>query len=192
MKTTRFLSLLCVSLAMFALPAAAQTTPANAGICDPLADATPGLQGLCVAMCEAQACEAEFDTNTGEVVFNPSCSPASDELLANYNRLADFEKKDPDPSMPCVKVACPCWTQAELEDIGGVGTDSCIGGENWTYLQSGTVDKGVWEYAIASGNACASSEAGFSGSRSVSGLSADKYGTCLKTITDACTARGLK
>lgn len=194
MKTTRFSGLVCVALAMFALPAAAQapgqSTPATMGLCDGLADATPGLQGLCVAMCEAQACEAEINPDTGEVEFGPSCQPSSDKLLANYNKRAG----PADPPMPCVKVACPCWTQAELEDIGGIGEDICIGvigeegREDWAFFQAGAADRGVREYAVASGLACASNDAGFSGSRFVGGLSADEYGVCVKTVADKCTA----
>ena len=191
MKTTCLSGLVCVALAIFALPAAAQapgqSTPATMGLCDGLADATPGLQGLCVAMCEAQACEAEINPDTYEVEFGPSCKPSSEQLLANYNKRMG----PADPPMPCVKVACPCWTQAELEDIGGIGIDSCIGGENWMYLQSGAADRGVWEYATASGGACASNVAGLSQSRFVRGLSADEFAVCLKTVTDQCTARGL-
>jgi hypothetical protein len=191
MKTTGFSGLVCVALAMFALPATAQTpdgmTPAIEGMCDVLADATPGLYGLCVGMCEAQDCEAELSPSTEEVEFSPSCNPSSERLLANYIRLAG----PLDPPMPCVKVACPCWTQAELEDIGGIGADSCIGGEDWMYLQSGAADRGVGEYATASYLSCTSNEAGFSQGRFVRGLSADEYGACLKTVTDQCTAREL-
>ncbi len=203
MKTTRFLGLLCVSLAMFALPATAQaagqSTPATMGLCDDLADATPGLQGLCVAMCEAQACEPEISPD-GTVDFGASCGPSAPQLLENYNEIVkrNVEKAAAedrvDPSMPCVKVACPCWTEAELEDIGGAENDQCIGvvsvidGEGWAYLQAGATDRGVREYANASYGECASNEAGFSGNRSVRGLSADAYGACLKTVTDKCTA----
>jgi hypothetical protein len=191
MKMARFSGLMCVALALYALPAAAQapgqSTPANEGMCDVLTDATPGLYGLCVGMCEAQACEAELNPYTGEVDFDPSCKPSSQQLLDNYKKLAG----PADPPMPCVKVACPCWTQAELEDIGGIGNDSCIGGEDWMYLQSGAADRGVREYATASYLSCTSNEAGFSQSRFVGGLSADVYGVCLETVTDQCTARGL-
>ncbi|MBE9556566.1 MAG: hypothetical protein IMF08_06890 [Proteobacteria bacterium] len=201
-KATRFLGLVCVALAMFALPAAAQSasqsTPATTGLCDGLADATPGLQGLCVAMCEAQACEAEIHPITGEVEFGPSCEPSAENLLANYNKRA----APVDPPMPCVKVACPCWTQAELEDIGGGKADKCIGGPeiggpdeeqnlDWAFLQAGAVDRGVRELAIASGLACASNEAGFSQSRFIRDLSADAYAVCVKTIADVCTARDI-
>lgn len=159
MKTIRYLGLLCVSLAMFAL-AAGGTTPANAGaLCDPLADATPGLQGLCVAMCEAQGCEAEYDTNTGEVVFNPSCSPSSDELLENYIAIAGPD----DPIMPCVQVACPCWTETELDDIAERSRAFCMVGKDFSGLFGASADSRGDEHAIVSdddkdGRVCSSKE----------------------------------
>lgn len=108
-------------------------------MCDDLADKTPGLQGLCVAMCEAQACEAEINEWTGEVDFGPGCNPSSDELLANYNNL----KTRDDPDMPCVKqMPCPCWSEEEIAEIAGPNA-TCIGdGETWGYLQG---NGGGWQ-----------------------------------------------
>lgn len=78
------------------------TTPANEGICDGLkTNATPGLYGLCVAYCEAQ----DLDTFEKE--------PVNSKILANYNK----KKQAGDPDMPCVKIPCPCWTDAELASI---------------------------------------------------------------------------
>ena len=191
MKTTGFSGLLCVALAMFALPAAAQaagqSTPATSGLCDELADATPGLQGLCVAMCEAQTCEAKINA-AGEVEFGPNCGPSAPQLLANYDRLAG----PADPPMPCVN-ACPCWTRAELENIGGSEFDSCTNENAVMYLQGGQADRGVTEYAglWENGSTCISNEAGFSRIRDVRGLGVDAYAGCLKTLTDLCTAREL-
>jgi hypothetical protein len=54
-----------------------------------------------VAYCEAQ----DLDTFDKE--------PASSKILANYNN----KKQAGDPAMPCVKVPCPCWTDAELASI---------------------------------------------------------------------------
>lgn len=77
-------------------------TPANEGVCDGLkTNATPGLYGLCVAYCEAQ----DLDTFDKE--------PANTKILANYNK----KKQVGDPDMPCLKVPCPCWTDAELASI---------------------------------------------------------------------------
>jgi len=77
-------------------------TPANEGVCDVLQGGTPGLYGLCVAYCEAQ----DLD-----LVGNKE--PPNNKILANYRK-----KMQPgDPDMPCVKVPCPCWTEAELAAI---------------------------------------------------------------------------
>jgi len=78
------------------------STPANEGACDVLkTNATPGLYGLCVAYCEAQ----DLDTFDKE--------PPSTKILDNYNK----KKLTGDPDMPCLKVPCPCWTDAELASI---------------------------------------------------------------------------
>jgi hypothetical protein len=198
---------MCVALALFALPASAQvpgqSTPATLGLCDGLADATPGLQGLCVAMCEAQACEAELDPATDDVVFNPSCNASAPQLLANYDR-----KRGPsDPRMPCVKVACPCWTEAEIENIGGgmVGDrliDSCSldpVGESWAGLFGVSTDGGGWEqaYALDVNEAmCISIQTDPSDVTSASttrqkSLSADEYLVCQQSVVDQCKSRGL-
>lgn len=193
MKTKHILGILCVSWAVFALPAAAQNgrqaTPATSGICDGLADATPGLQGLCVAMCEAQGCEAELNPDTGQVEFGRSCEPSAERLLANYNRLAG----PGDPSMPCVKVACPCWTQAELQSVGGFDGDKCRSLSGTLMLQGGSADRGIGEFAstfeFGTFRQCASLEFDFN--RNVSGLSSEAMENCTRTLRDECTARGL-
>jgi hypothetical protein len=88
-------------------PAAAQTpdgeTPANEGVCNGLKapGVTNGLYGLCVAYCEAQ----DLDTFDKE--------PPSTKILDNYNK----RKTATDPAMPCLKVPCPCWSDAELASI---------------------------------------------------------------------------
>jgi hypothetical protein len=97
---------LIAGLAATSTPVMATTpdgeTPANEGACDSLkTNATPGLYGLCVAYCEAQ----DLDTFDKE--------PANTKILANYNN----KKQAGDPDMPCVKVPCPCWTDAELATI---------------------------------------------------------------------------
>lgn len=77
-------------------------TPANEGTCDVLkTNATPGLYGLCVAYCEAQ----DLDTFDKE--------PPGTKILENYNK----KKTATDPAMPCIKIPCPCWTDAELASI---------------------------------------------------------------------------
>ena len=43
--------------------------------------------------------------------------PSAPILLANYNERA----QPGDPTMPCVNVGgCPCWTEAEIDSIGGL------------------------------------------------------------------------
>jgi len=200
MKMARFSGLICVALALFALPAAAeapgQSTPATMGLCDGLADATPGLQGLCTAMCEAQACEAELDPATGEVVFDPSCKPSSPQLLANYNKLAGPS----DPRMPCVKVACPCWTEAEIENIGGgmIGGrsfDQCFLGDTFSQLMGVSTDGGGSEAAFAqensSGPLCHSLQTNPSTTRQINDLGTDAYSVCRQSVIDQCISRGL-
>lgn len=98
-------AILAVSL-IAQTPAMAATpdgeTPANEGVCDSLrTNATPGLYGLCVAYCEAQ----DLDTFDKE--------PPSTKILDNYNK----KKTATDPAMPCIKVPCPCWSDAELASI---------------------------------------------------------------------------
>jgi hypothetical protein len=91
------------------------TTPANEGACDVLkTNATPGLYGLCVAYCEAQ----DLDTFEKE--------PTNTKILANYNK----KKQAGDPDMPCVKVPCPCWTDAELASISIGGAAACLRATN--------------------------------------------------------------
>jgi hypothetical protein len=201
MKTMRFLSFLCVSMAMFALPAAAQTpdgtTPANEDVCDNLADATPGLYGLCVAFCEAQDCEATLDPATGEVTLEPSCRPSSATLLENY-----FKKAGPaDPQVPpCVKVPCPCWSESEIDDIGGFesggfSSDNCLAGPSFTGI-FGTARDGrgaELAYALddrANGLMCIMSETSPPTVRERT-VNAVEYQRCRESIIDECEARGI-
>jgi hypothetical protein len=100
---------------VFAAPAIAETpdgtTPANEGVCDGLkTTATPGLYGLCVAYCEAQ----DLDVTGKE--------PPNTKILENYNK----RKQASDPDMPCVKIPCPCWTDAELASISVGGAAACL------------------------------------------------------------------
>lgn len=83
--------------------------PVNEGVCDELMGSTPGLYGLCVAFCEAQDCELDFDL---EDPFE-NCTPSSPKLLDIYSK-----KRQPgDPDMPCLQQPCPCWTQEELDGL---------------------------------------------------------------------------
>lgn len=81
-------------------------TPANEGVCDVVKGGTPGLYGLCVAYCEAQDLDIVGDKEA-----------PSNKILANYRK----KMQAGDPDMPCVKVPCPCWTEAELAGITNSG-----------------------------------------------------------------------
>jgi hypothetical protein len=116
---SKLVSLFLVAGLISAAPVIAETpdgtTPANEGACDSLkTNATPGLYGLCVAYCEAQ----DLDTFEKE--------PANAKILENYNK----KKQLGDPDMPCVKVPCPCWTDAELASISVGGAAACLRATN--------------------------------------------------------------
>jgi len=83
--------------------------PANEGVCDVLIGGSPGLYGLCVAYCEAQDLDG-LDMND-PTTHNKNVPNA--KILANYNN----KKKEGDPDMPCIKPVCPCWDQAEIDQI---------------------------------------------------------------------------
>jgi hypothetical protein len=78
------------------------TTPANEGVCDVVKGKTPGLYGLCVAYCEAQDLDVVGDRET-----------PNNKILANYRK----KMQTGDPDMPCVRVPCPCWTDAQLANV---------------------------------------------------------------------------
>jgi hypothetical protein len=198
--------LVCIALAAFALPAAAQgtpdgITPANEGVCDDLKGGTPGLYGTCVALCEAQDCQVEYDVNAEEVVYNPSCSPASDELFNKY--VKTYRKRGrPEESAvpPCVQIACPCWTEQELDNIAGPNA-SCaptVAERNdedtpatWAMLQGRSPDGSGDELAIASFNGCTSIEQGGGEFfRAHQDLPDVVYQGCLQSVIDECNARG--
>jgi hypothetical protein len=112
--SSRLTSLFLAAGLVAAAPVIAETpdgtTPANEGACDELkTNATPGLYGLCVAYCEAQ----DLDTFEKE--------PTNSKILENYNK----KKQAGDPDMPCVKVPCPCWTDAELAAFTSDGIAVC-------------------------------------------------------------------
>lgn len=114
------------------------TTPANEGVCDVLkTNATPGLYGLCVAYCEAQDLDVVGDKET-----------PNNKILANYRK----KMQAGDPDMPCIRVPCPCWSDAELAAItsraGSGDALSCVSTttttqiRNNTHLQFATADIG--------------------------------------------------
>ena len=199
MNTTRFLGLLCVSSAMFALPAAAQTpdgiTPAKEEVCNVLTGATPGLYGLCVAFCEAQDCEATLDPATGIVTLDPSCSPSSASLLENYYKKAG----DSDPQLPCLKVPCPCWSEPEMDNIAGYEVevdgqrqtyDHCFSKPTMTGIYGTARDRSGAElaYAIESPQSCIMIETNPPTFRSQS-INTEEFQTCKKSILNECTLR---
>lgn len=211
MTTKYILAPLWVSVAMFAVPASAQTpdgmTPAVEGpsMCDPLANATPGLQGLCVAMCEAQDCEATMEDEVQEdgtvktvVNFSPSCNNSAKQILANYDKLANYdpEKGPVDPPMPCVQVACPCWASDEIENIADEN-DQCFVYESlgfaWLY---GNGTGGGREQALVAdegpnGLTCVGQEANPETYTHKRNISEPAYSTCKKSVVDECRRRQL-
>lgn len=204
MKTKYLLGILCVSLAAFALPAAAQNgrqdTPATLGGCAEQDFKTPGLEGLCVALCEAQTCEAEVigvDASGAEVVeYGPGCEPSAPRLLANYTKLAKRAQNNP-PRPFCVTAACPCWTREELAGIGGSAGDTCTAMTGSLYLQAGAPDRSVWENAstfeFRDFRSCAATSADFPAqdgfTKRASGLGAEAMEVCRTTLRDECAAR---
>ena len=81
------------------------------GVCDGLQSATPGLFGLCLALCEAHGCEPDFNQ------LDPfaGCNPSDPTLVDRYDALKSFA----DPPLPCVveEGGCPCFTQEMVDAI---------------------------------------------------------------------------
>ena len=118
----------CIAVAFLMAPFAfAQTpdgqTPAEETVCDALKGdgVSKGLYGLCVAFCEAQDIADFSDPITEAELETLEAAIPSGRILANYNK----RRQDSDPDMPCIQVQepCPCWSQAELDSIDGLGTD---------------------------------------------------------------------
>ncbi len=84
-----------------------KASASNAGICEILAYATPGLQALCVNYCERRDC--------------PNANGrACDKLLANYDR----QRRDGDPLMPCLDA------EPERPYLGRDPEAPCPGGDS--------------------------------------------------------------
>jgi len=86
----------------------------NSGVCDSLADATPGLRLMCMAFCEMQTCTPDFTLD------NPfqNCSKSSKWIYDRY----EARRGPGDPDMPCVQqpetvAECPCWSATELANF---------------------------------------------------------------------------
>lgn len=141
--SSKLASLLFVAGLVAAVPVMAETpdgeTPANEGVCDTLKTGTPGLYGLCVAYCEAQDLDIVGDKET-----------PNNKILANYRK----KMQAGDPDMPCLKVPCPCWSDAELaaitnralavppDSISCASTTTTAQIRNTTNLQFATADTG--------------------------------------------------
>jgi len=174
---------LVAGLAATSTPVMATTpdgeTPANEGVCDGLkTNATPGLYGLCVAYCEAQ----DLDTFDKE--------PASSKILENYNK----KKLAGDPAMPCVKVPCPCWTDAELASITA---DNLAAACTRSTNKIGIIDNAPRTH-LADADTSLSRERCRYIDLNISpavirnfGITAPEAQSCFTAVTAACTALGL-
>ncbi len=127
-RSIAIVSLILAGFALGSSPASAQSTAeaaADAGSCDALVDATPGLRGICVAYCERLDCS------------NPD-SPECSVLRSSYDR----RRRTGDPDLPCLPI-CPCFALSDLLDHP-VELDACeigaSGGQAWA---------GVWDHATA-------------------------------------------
>jgi len=152
-------------------------TPANEGACDVLkTNATPGLYGLCVAYCEAQDLDIVGDKET-----------PNNKILANYNK----KKQASDPDMPCVKVPCPCWTEAEFAAVNNsdvakmlcTQTATMATVRNLSPLQFAAVDKNV--------PLCRFTDSTTAISRRFSGIDPVAADSCYTQIIQKCQALGL-
>lgn len=183
---TRLLSgpiLGALMLALSGAPALATTpdgeTPANEGVCDTLkTGASPGLYGLCVAYCEAQ----DLDSVDKE--------PPSTKILDNYNR----KKQAGDPDMPCLKVPCPCWTDAELASISADNAaGACVRGTNTIQIIDNTPRLHLADANTTVGRErCRYIDANqASPVVRIFTISAPEAQSCYTAVSSACTALGL-
>lgn len=162
-------------------PAVATTpdgeTPANEGVCDVLkTNASPGLYGLCVAYCEAQDLDLVGDKET-----------PNNKILANYRK-----KMQPgDPDMPCLQVACPCWSEAQLANVGATATPTCnvVG----SIAAVSLVQPGIAQRAVAdtSANVCRFTDTSVDPRISLRfDITAEEAQSCFNQIVNKCTALG--
>jgi hypothetical protein len=158
------------------------TTPANEGVCDGLkTNATPGLYGLCVAYCEAQDLDLVGDKET-----------PNNKILANYNK----KKQTGDPPMPCVKVPCPCWTEAQLVAVNNPDLSRMLCSQtantatvrNLSPVQFASVDTGALNCRFTDSAAMPPISVRLSGADVVSLNGAQ---SCYSQIIQKCQALGL-
>lgn len=155
------------------------STPANEGVCDVLkTNATPGLYGLCVAYCEAQ----DLDTFEKE--------PPSTKILENYNK----KKVAGDPDMPCLRVPCPCWSDAELASISADNAAAaCVRATNKIQIIDNTPKTHFAEADITLGRErCRYIDLNVTPPtvKSLS-ITAPEAQSCYAAVTTACSALGL-
>jgi hypothetical protein len=176
---SKLASLFLVAGLVAAAPVIAETpdgtTPANEGVCDGLKmNATPGLYGLCVAYCEAQDLDIVGDKET-----------PNNKILANYNK----KKQAGDPDMPCLKVPCPCWTEADLARIttsggalscGQTATTAII--RNTSPIQFASVDTSILNCRFTDTSVSPVVSVRFNGIDPVAAQ------TCYTQIIDACAS----
>ena len=90
---------------LVATPAAGSAdAPLNDDPCGALKqpEVTKGLYGLCMAFCTGADCAQQ------------NCTAGNARILALYNA----RMKATDPGMPCLPLAHPCWSAAELAAVG--------------------------------------------------------------------------
>lgn len=150
----------------------------NSGVCDELADATPGLRLMCMAFCEMQTCTPDFSLD------NPfqSCTKSSKWIYDRY----ETRRGPGDPDMPCVQQPetapeCPCWSREELAGFRGPSaTDrsaSCV-------VNSGSPANGIVNYDAWQILSDPRSPSAYMVSVSSIGVSADGSPAC--QVSDTC------
>lgn len=178
---TAFGSFLVALLATMPSPVLASTpdgeTPANEGVCNVVKGGTPGLYGLCVAYCEAQDLDIVGDKEA-----------PSNKILANYRK----KMQAGDPDMPCVKVPCPCWTDAELAGIVNSGGALSCGKTTTTALirNSSPIQFASVDLSLAT---CRFTDTTTSPvtSRRFTGIDPAAAESCYAQVAQACAGLGL-
>jgi len=175
-------SVMVAGLALTSTPAVASgtpdgSTPANEGVCDVLKGGTAGLYGLCVAYCEAQDLDIVGDKET-----------PNNKILDNYRK----KMQAGDPDMPCVKVPCPCWTDAQLASITNSGGALSCGQTSTTALirDSSPIQFAIVDTSIPN---CRFTDTTTSPVTSVRFNNIDPTAaqSCYTQITQACSSLGL-
>lgn len=200
MKTARFLCVPCVAVALFAVSATVQAadglTPATNETCDSLAGEKPGLYGLCVALCEAQECGGTLNPDK-TVTLDETCGPSADDLLRNYIKLARGTET---PLPPCIEAACPCWSEPEIDNIGGYlagdrSLDWCFEGSSSVGIIGHSTDGGGVELAYvietSTGPVCQSRQTNPTEEREEP-VDAPQIQKCTESIIEECNARSVE